>query len=268
MGLPALMQLIALRLQVIAAVDPDFRHEVIAGTGTVSPFAEEINNMRGMLMTHYLLIKDGIQCGRRALDDGVGNRMFTACADVNTGIEVVSPAGADVNELQTRLESLLHLFEIKALVNSLAMYTDTSLKDLTVATPRIRNDLDFRCLQATLVSDGSSVTSPVGCDEPRTSWSYDRETSVIRGGWTFDHCLFGDAGEGTFVATAFADTACGHDQPGGHWTYDPINRFLMNGWGYYLRWGTMQSCDDFTGECTTVDTAIDSRNPGEWGSED
>jgi hypothetical protein len=273
LGLPTLMQLIALRLQVMAAVVPQFRQETIAG-GTVSPFAEEINNIREKLMTHYALIKDGVQCGRRQLGDGGNTDPFiTACADVNTGISVVSSAGADVGSVQTRLEALLPLYKIKALVNSLAMYTDVSFKELTGSveptepSQLIRNELDFRCLQATVVADGSSITSPAGCSDRDTHWTYFRETGVIRGGWTFDHCLDGDAGEGTFVGTAFADTACAHDQRAGHWTYDPISHSLMNGWGYFLRWGTMQSCDDFTGECTTSEVAINSRNPVPWNSE-
>jgi hypothetical protein len=268
LGLSAYMQLIALRLQVIAVIDPNFRNEVIPGSGTVSPLIGEFTEMRNTLLTHYALIKDGIQCGRRQLGGGgPGDPFVSACADVNTGIEVVSDAGVDVNSLQTRLETRLPLFEIKALVNSLAMYTDTSFRDLTGPTAQIRNDLDFRCLQATVLADGTSLASPAGCDQPRTSWSYDRDNSVIRGGHTFTHCLAGDASEGSLVGTALADTTCALGQPGGHWTYDPIGHTLMNGWGYFLSWGSFQSCDDFTGECTTVDIAVNSRNPGQWGSQ-
>jgi hypothetical protein len=259
LALPSFLQLIALRLQVLAVIIPEFRNEVIAGT-TISPYAEELNNIRNALMVHYQLIKDGVQCGT-VHPSGLAGNDHTACADVNTGIQLVSAYGVSTTLLQTRLESMLPLYQLKALINSLAMYTDTSFVELTTPDQVIRRDEDGFCL----AGNTGGITGPSYCDQTGIQWSYNRETGqIFSASPPFDnYCLVG----GVPAGAAFAPTACGPGRPDGKWTYDPIDRTLMDGNLFYLTFGTMELCDEYNDPCGPVPVAMSSRNPAHWGSQ-
>src|SRR5262249_53774256 len=86
LGVPALMQTIAMRLQVIAAEDPNFR--------TDSIFAQELSMHRAALKEHMQKMIAGIRCGWREDREPSEGYPYTyeftvACADINTGASEV-----------------------------------------------------------------------------------------------------------------------------------------------------------------------------------
>ena len=104
-GVPTLMQLIALRVQVIAAQDPHLRERP-------TPFAADLLDYAAALEEHYKTMEDGVICTRsRYFDDGfLGQENGGAehwenyCADVYTGLSVTTKTSPlhinDENDLQ------------------------------------------------------------------------------------------------------------------------------------------------------------------------
>jgi len=247
LGLPVYLQLIALRLQVLAVVDPGFRNKRI--------YAEELLDIREQLLTHYRLIKDGIQCGTKR----EGLFRFNACADVNTGISFVSKAGEEtpLGTLQAYVEAMTPLYEVQAMANTLALYSDPDFTELTVGDGRIRRDEDGLCLG----DSGADILFPTQCDSVITTWKYDRGTSRLISTYDQGFFLVGWAGQDVQVgAVSWTDDISTR------WTYDPLNRTLMNGWGMYLDWHTQWVCPDYD-PCYETSVAVTSRNPAHLGTQ-
>jgi hypothetical protein len=256
LALPVLMQLIALRLQIIAVVDPDFRNRNIPGQ-TASVYREELLDIRQHLLEHYALIKDGIQCGKKTID-GIP---YTACADVNTGISFVSKwAEKSVSDLAPLVAAATPLFAVRALANAVSLYTDTAFFELTDASPLIRSDQDNLCL---FESEPGLGAAPGGCESVTTSWRYDRKTNLIRSRYLGEqYCLSGSLQEGSVVGVG---PDCS-DSPSNLWSWDPIDRTIITGWELFLDWGNVFMCDE-TDQCDVFRMAVTSNTPGHFGSE-
>lgn len=83
-GVPSLMQLIALRLVVIAAIDPNFRSDNYFDN-------ELLEYYRQALLGHYKKMAEGVQCGHNVKAVRHNSRSVNvACADVYTGLEATA----------------------------------------------------------------------------------------------------------------------------------------------------------------------------------
>lgn len=94
LALPAYLQLVALRLQVIAAIDPAFRIRVAPQTTNTSIYSGELYLIKQKLLYHYDTIKGNIRCGSKDmyLSEKPGWIITSACADINTGISLIHKA--------------------------------------------------------------------------------------------------------------------------------------------------------------------------------
>jgi hypothetical protein len=82
-GVPELLQLLALRMQVIAGVDPSFRTDGV--------FTVELTRHRNALLAQYANMVAGVRCNTPVWTDNTPDGTLTAwhymptCADINTG---------------------------------------------------------------------------------------------------------------------------------------------------------------------------------------
>jgi hypothetical protein len=194
---PHLMQLIGLRLQLIAAADPDFRHS--------QTLIEELNLMRDALLSNEQLMRDAVECGAQILKNlpatGVDSYDYyyldVACMDIYTGIarrdsrdaDGLTPAGLDALKDSFRRSILaeMPLFEMRAIIDDLYAYSHPGDLDLTVSPPFDKGPVKLNgyiqvsgqedCLD---VEQGSSSVWLQDCrNAPTRQWRYDRQNSTV-----------------------------------------------------------------------------------------
>jgi hypothetical protein len=122
----------------------------------------------------------------------------------------------------------------------------------------IQSDEDARCLGTAAIGAG-----PDRCGAPGTSWRVDPVSKMIWGGPAGDRCLTSFGADGALVFLAAPATGCRADDPSSQWTFDPVARAWMSGWGFFLTWGTVEICDEV---CSDLRAAVTARLPGRWGS--
>jgi Ricin-type beta-trefoil lectin domain len=260
LGIPALLQVIAYRLNVIAAIDPNFRYDGL--------FTKDLKLYRDILIEHYNKMLKGVKCAA----EFPASFSKIRCADIYTGYSTIAWRGGSsdyvgvefdslfwsntlsrgtianpsvtevITQLKAMLTSRMPLFELKAMIDTLYEYSNPPQADLTEVSHRISpvsspglcldvTDLHYQPFYgrgAKLeVCDGSVYTQ---------RWTYDRQTGTIKNpatGTTTEQCL-GLTGwslsshvvsQGWYVGTADCDGGAAQQ-----WTYDPESRVLLNAW--------------------------------------
>lgn len=260
-GLPHLMQLIAMRMQVMGAVDPQF-----AATGRHDP---ELLKHRTHLLDQLRIMRDGVRCGRKATLKGVGTlvpafvykiwKVDAVCADMYTGIErrysydysepgtcsiyncpigdvTAAFAAADraLDRLRREVLAVMPLFEAQSMADTMGSYA-TRGKALTQANglvpmwyaPGICMDVQWGSAER-----GTPVWT-WNCDgNVAQIWTYDRKSGQIRNRG-LNKCL--DVQWGSRFAGAPVWTWDCTGDIAQKWTYDPIGRVLTNALGTILK---------------------------------
>lgn len=255
LGMPALMQLIAYRIQVIAAMNPNFRWD-----NSRTGYKDELRRLRAGLQYQRDKMLSGVRCAStftvgRALGPG------QACADVNTGIYALFgagqwnafPAQAEADEiiqrLRTKLYAALPFFEVQSMIDTLTLYINGT-QDLTEATSDIRlagNPGLCLDIQNGDPTPGTPLWAWPCTGDAAQYWQYDRTNGTIYNP-VYGQCLDqtpherfypgtvpqGDAvqgiADGSSVVTSWCDGSRGQK-----WTYDPDSQALQNGYGLVLR---------------------------------
>lgn len=276
-GVPSLMQLIALRLQIIAAVLPEFK--------TTGHIDSELRVHRDALLSQYTKMVNGVRCGYQEYvfdKTEVSSFDFSAkvvsryrefhveCVDIHTeqaardtffydeqvqGCDAFCAAqmklrrDSTFNQINAILPVLrrevmrsLPLFEMRSLIDTLAFYS-VRARDLTAHLERIAIAADPRlCLDVQFGNPNRGTPTWLWpCDgNAAQRWRYDRITGLIRN-TAYNKCLdvqWGSDAPGTAVWT----WDCTGDNAQ-RWTYDPIAGVLQNALGTVLdvQWGNIQS---------------------------
>ena len=256
-GIPALMQLIALRVQVIAAIYPTF-------TRNRTLYSDELMAHRTVLLEHYRKMLDGVRCGTAHHSDfdpalGISNGIhFTleyryGCADIYSGLSghgsiyrsdsLITPADDAIAaalrvEIYEAIRHQLPFFAMRKIIDALYHYANPG-KDLAARFQRIPLSADpSLCVD---VQGGSAtpgtqaLLSP--CDgSAGQKWTYDRRTGRILNP-ELGQCLEvlgGSMHPGTPVGTAVCDDQADSQR----WTYDPESGTLESAVGTVLSAGT------------------------------
>ena len=190
---PLYLEFLAMRLQVIAAVDPDFRTLPETPSSNRTLYWTEFNGRIATLRAHYAKIRSGIRCAYGYVDNGIRR----ACVDLASGIQAVynGSIGGDPGEarLRTEVEKLTPLFQLKQAEYVHTLYRDMNLRELGQKTAS-----DSRAL----IQKPADATGPERClydlndsanfglvyaDElcptispSRFDWTYDRQTGKVR----------------------------------------------------------------------------------------
>jgi hypothetical protein len=241
-GMPELMQYIGIRIQVIAALDANFKSD--------GQFRTELDSHRNFLLDQLHKIDDGVIC--RIIDQGnqcgaanpscLDTASFTTmCADIYTGMTAdyvstfqssLAPDAlvlADVRRLLTRQ---MPIFEIKAMINTLYAYNHPEKEEHAGALSIAANG---GCLDAQWGSsdDGTPVWI-YSCDfshPAAQTWQYDRQKSRIYNP-SFDKCL--DVSNASTRAGAQVQVWSCNGSDAQRWTWDPETRTFENGLGTVL----------------------------------
>lgn len=266
LGVPALMQLMSLRLMIIAAIDPKFTKDMA--------FRTDLMGYRHALLSQYKKMIDGVRCSRPYvkvpyLDEWSYYLTYTvACADIHVGTyEISDPfdfyapsypepeSGPDwqqfANEVLKPMEETLKrrvlltmpLFQMRSMSDMLYLYANGG-SDLTKAKEFIQvaaaPDL---CLE---VQGGNPTPgTPVQishCDDGGFAqhWSYDRQIGTIYNP-VYDKCLDVQGGNPA-PGTPVHIWDC-NDTAAQKWTYDPETQVLQSALGTVLdiQWGELQA---------------------------
>lgn len=284
LGIPAVLQILSYRLQIIAAIDPNFRFDGI--------YQNELVGYRDVLIEHYNQMLQGVRCATKV-------EYYTTkiqCADIYTGLsigayryETSSTAllstytkfwnqkvgnswelsNLSDTELLTYAKSALMsrmpLFELKAMINTLYLYTRQPIYDLTQLNQRIPSAASpHLCLERSGIQrpPNSPIEGAISflntCDSHNASqyWIYDRQSSTIKNPFAQSvseggtgQCLGLTMGTGSGASHAVQQgwyvgmyDCMGYDSQ--KWTYDPETKVLLNGWGgtvLDIQWDVLQS---------------------------
>jgi hypothetical protein len=243
---PLYLDFLAMRLQVIAVVDPDFRTLPETPSSNRTLYWTEFNGRIATLRAHYNKIRAGIKCAY-AYNGNPGIRR--ACVDLASGIQAVydGSIGGDPGEarLRTEVEKLTPLFQLKQAEYIHTLYRDMNLRELgkTGSDSRalIQKPLDAagpqRCLYdlndpanfGLVYADEYCPTgSPSAFD-----WTYDRQTGTVRND-SSGLCLYAGSvvpyGSPWDVTIQVRSTHCNSAEVAerGLWAYDPVTQQLMN----------------------------------------
>jgi ricin-type beta-trefoil lectin protein len=232
-GLPQLMLFVSYRVQIIAAMCDGFPlgKDVTkdstwnARCGVVR---DELTGYRTVLQGHYKRMLTGIKCGPYS----------SVCADIYSRYQV--PAG---NKLWGyAVHAALPLYELKAMIDTLYLYTHAPTADLTQNYHRLPWSSDLsRCLAVKKGEFGPSLVFMGWCDGSSSQqWVYDRKSGTVRNSGSVanpasGYCL-GVTGDivyvhGTNLQVNVSNCSGSKRQ---QWTYDPESRVLLNAMGTAL----------------------------------
>jgi Ricin-type beta-trefoil lectin domain len=268
LGIPALVEVISYRLQLIAAMEPNFRNNDL--------YDEELENYQSSLKWHLATMQNGIKCGvaLKPFSNPATPRNviqipdYYACADIRTGIEAIEfstwkpewkpfieppPPHPDrapfLNRLRVEVMGKMPLFEMRAMINNLYLYQHPSL-DLTEKYQQIPvSQVPHFCLEAEEIEEfregdisyGVQAGSPIWLWEcnggDAQKWVYDRRDGTIKNPLT-GLCLDVQWGSGVPATPVWLWECNGGDAQ--KWTYDPETHVLENALGtrltIQLRW--------------------------------
>ena len=255
-GVPALLQTIGIRLQVIAAMDRTFKKN--------SRFQREMTELRSYVANHYTTMMDGVRCGFRRMDDSpqydrsVSVWRELACVDVYSGTAAYASMSADcwdttgsyctwdegavdaqMDFLRGQVMLRMPLFEMRSMMDTLYLYAK-DLPDLTTTFGDIRvAAASSLCLDVTPAGLGI-VLQPCNWDRFGQFWLYDRKNGEI-GNPVSGKCLDVQWGS-TSAATPVWLWEC-HGGLAQRWTWDPERKVLENALGKTLdvQWGNLQA---------------------------
>lgn len=223
-GLPQLMLFISYRVQIIAAMHHDFFQD----PNRYPVLRDELRGYRTVLQGHYKRMLAGIKCGPYS----------SVCADIYSRYKV--PAG---NKLWGyAVHAALPLYELKAMIDTLYLYTHLPTADLTQNYHRLPWSSDPSwCLAVKKGEFGPSSVFMGWCDGSSSQqWVYDRKIGTVRNSGSVTnpasgYCL-GVTGDivyvhGTNLRVNVSNCSGSKRQ---QWTYDPESRVLLNAMGTAL----------------------------------
>ena len=251
LGVPALMELVALRLEVIAAINPDFRHSAD------QEILDEMVQYRENLLKHYWAMVRGVRCVAEACYAGDSNADIVPlvapnrvdCLDIYTGENThwedsfvtnsqgarACPSGVNLNDfvefMQTRAYNKMPLFRMRQMIDALYMYANPGLKDLTEVASRIPEGHDWPtgnpfCID--VQNGGFAAGTPLWLywctGNYAQSWVYDRHTGQIRNP-IIGRCMRYNPNPGRDLTIQ----DCAANDPQEMWSYDPTSQMLLNG---------------------------------------
>ncbi len=258
LGVPAMLELISIRLAVIGGMDPNFRWN--------DRYDAELREIRSAVQHHYDKILGGIRCVEWwAQTDGVHRPLGQSmvCADIHTGIYArdslsenwVSPTGIPgpsvssviMQRLRSQILRALPLFELRQMIDTLTLYINNGAQDLTETNQELRlaTGASNFCIDIPWGDPSPLVPLqiyPCHGAAPQT-WVYDRPTGQIRNpavGTCLDVWPSSEKHPEQFVGNnGFANAATAYSNPcdGSHsqkWTHDPDTQQLQNGFGMFL----------------------------------
>jgi hypothetical protein len=268
MGVPALVEIIGMRLQVIAAENPSFKSS--------SSFQTEIDGHRSALLSQVSTMLAGIRCGVLTqwtnaydVDDAVFTS-FVRCADINTGAyqsqnfnwptqnisDCYGSFGANWDCVATRataiqnqkygtiwaaqqtmiiqLQRQMPLFDLRATADMLYMDTHPTQPELTARYSRIPISANTNlCLDVPNASftNGNAVQLYTCNGTVAQHWVYDRSAQTIKNP-TYNKCLDVRGGDPTPGATVQIYDCNGTDAQ--RWSFDASTGAIANGLGNVL----------------------------------
>jgi hypothetical protein len=249
LGAPALLEVIAKRVAVIAAMDQNFRWD--------HRYDDQLRSYREAIQRNYNKMLDGIRCvsqptAGRAL--GLGQ----VCADIYTGVYTFEPFSqwtrfptfAEENQILQLLKSELirgmPLFQMQRMIDTLTLYIDAQ-QDFTEVNSEIRlSRAQDLCLDVQGGNPNPGTTVWIWpCNALSAQWwVYDRLSGQIRNA-AFGVCLdvlprqtwfSGQSVQPTPGIMAGAGVVTnGCDGTGGQkWTWDPDSETMQNEYGMVL----------------------------------
>jgi hypothetical protein len=257
LGVPAMLELIAIRLMVIGAMDHDFRWD-----GRYDP---ELRSMRDAVNRHYTRMVGGIRCvDWQASSSGASRPLGqeNVCADIYTGIYardsifenglsgVPVPNTAQRAVIQQRLRSqvlrALPLFAMRQMIDTLTLYLNHT-QDFTETNQEMRlSGYGFKFCADVPYGDPTPLNALTlyGCHGggPQ-NWIYDRPSGQVKNpsvGTCLDvsptseqlpselHAVSGIANG----AAVYSNTCNGSASQ--KWTYDPDAQTLQNGFAMFM----------------------------------
>jgi hypothetical protein len=248
LGAPWMLQLIGMRLHVIAALDPNFKWD--------NRYDDEMIRLRATVQRHRDRMLNGIKCANQ-LVAGTSLGIGRVCADIYTGAYAIDsggvwqrfPTDAESREILQRLKGqvmrTMPLFEMQQMIDTLTLYIDGT-KDLSVATGEIRlSGAPDKCLDVQWSNPNPGTPAWIwDCNGTNAQWwTYDRPTGKIYNP-AFNVCLDALPRSGQFsgqlapvqglkVGSGIFTNTCDGTY-GQKWTYDPDGEGLVNGFGFGL----------------------------------
>jgi hypothetical protein len=236
LGVPELLQVLSLRIQVIAGIDPNFMTDGV--------FSVELERHRQALLAQYARMVDGVRCqsSTSPTTDAVDEFTLTACADINTGAAQVYGTMAQDADATPRMDLFrrqllfaMPLFQTRFVADTLYKYEHNS-PDLTAASASIAPAAaPTLCLavQGAANANGTPVVL-APCDGSNAQhWSYDRTAGGSITNGPFNRCLDVQGQDLTSGAVAVLND-CNGNLASQHWTFDPSTGVLQNGVGTVL----------------------------------
>jgi hypothetical protein len=261
LGISATLQLVSLRMVVIAALDPNFIKD--------GNFNKELKIYRDGLIEHYNRMLVGIRCGR-PIPPG-SNIWWNSypCADIHTGLSTwakrtkkncniyytyssfwAGAAGAAVTQqelcgpdseedqevfadLRREVIRRMPLYEMKLMIDTLYLYMNP-MRDLTAEYQRLPSYVTpSLCLEAKGESDGAALQLWTCDGDPLQHWVYYRASAHLRNP-DIGKCLeisYGVHASGQNFPVSISE--CFGDE-WQRWTYDPEKHVLLSAMGTVL----------------------------------
>jgi hypothetical protein len=253
LGVPAMLELITIRLMVIGAMDPNFRWN--------DRYDTELRTLRDNVDAHYKKMVSGIKCFEYWSDGRPLGQSFV-CADVYTGIYArdsllenwsypnpFPDAGVRariMERLRSQVLRTMPLFDMKKMVDLLTLYINGT-QDLTETNQEIRLAAGSNDFCMDIPWGDPAPLNPLqiyGCHGAAPqAWIYNRQTGEVRNPavgtcldvWPPSEQLPQQLrGVNGYVngATVYSNTCDGGEAQ--RWTYDTETQVLQNGFGMYL----------------------------------
>ena len=234
LGIPALLEVSGYRIQVIAAIDPDFRRD--------RTYNIELEDYRSSLESDLDTMLAGVRCGRGQTSGTALPAPEYSCADIRTGIWAgySSPRVDDpltyeeiITKLRGEVVRQMPLFEVRSVIDTLYFY-EHGLSDLAELDHRIpAGHAASLCLDVQWGNPAAGTPLWLWrCDgNPAQQWVYDRRNSRIYNP-AYDKCLDVSYASGQIGTPVWTWECNGTDAQ--RWTYDYRTGILENAIGTTL----------------------------------
>ena len=239
LGVPELMQFIALRQLVIGAFDPDWKSDGFAVNTAGLP------DTRNFLLQHFNKMNAGVKC-TSSTNNATNPELFLfgiTCADIYTGstnsatLDAFTPEYFPVDRVARQVKQKMPIFAMRAMLDMLYAYINPLSESLTTPGSITIGGL---CLE--VKGGGTSAGTPVQlgvCNlGPAQTWMYDRASETIINPIS-ERCL--DVRDRDVKAGAAAQIWDCNGTTAQQWTWDPESKVLTNAVGTVLdvQWGVI-----------------------------
>jgi hypothetical protein len=234
-GVPELMEYIALRQQVIAAFDPNWQSD--------GQFAGELNRTRRFLQGQYRDMNGGVKCSWSANQDITNPLVGYTCADIYTGawnyalLSGFDPEYSPMDRVARQVKQKMPLFQMQSMINTLYAYINPTLDSFT--TP---GSISIAGLCLEVQGGRTDLGAPLQlglCNlGPAQTWVYDRRAGTIINPIS-ERCL--DVRNRDVRAGTPAQIWDCNGTTAQQWTWDPETQVLENAVGTVLdvQWGIL-----------------------------